>query len=107
MLASHYAPATPLQLVSPAQLPAVAANLSAKGKRVAVMALSGYRSATGQTVAMPPEPSAYGCDLYAVIRMLDSGRHDAILVEKPPETEAWLAVNDRLHRASGRDTDLS
>jgi L-threonylcarbamoyladenylate synthase len=64
------------------------------------MALSGYRSATGQTVAMPSEPSAYGYDLYAVIRMLDNGRHDAILVETPPQTEAWLAVNDRLQRAS-------
>ena len=101
ILVSHYAPATPLRLVSPTHLPAVAASLSAKGKRVAVMALSGYRSATGQTVAMPPEPSAYGCDLYAVIRMLDSGGHDAILVETPPQAEAWLAVNDRLHRASG------
>ena len=101
MLASHYAPATPLRIVCTAQLPTVAASLSARGKRVAVMALSGYRSATGQTVAMPPEPSAYGCDLYAVIRMLDSGRHDTILVETPPQTNAWLAVNDRLYRADG------
>jgi L-threonylcarbamoyladenylate synthase len=101
MLASHYAPAIPLRLVGAVQLPAVAASLAAKGKRAAVMALSGYRSVTGQTVAMPPEPSAYGYDLYAVIRMLDSGRHDAILVEMPPQTKAWLAVNDRLQRASG------
>jgi L-threonylcarbamoyladenylate synthase len=100
MLASHYAPETPLRLVGSAELPDVAASLAAKGRRAAVMALSGYRSATGQTVAMPSEPSAYGYDLYAVIRMLDNGRHDAILVETPPQTEAWLAVNDRLQRAS-------
>lgn len=106
MLASHYAPATPLRLAAPALLPSIAAGLAARGKRVALMALSGYRSATGQTVAMPPDPSAYGCDLYAVIRMLDSGRHDLILVETPPETEAWLAVSDRLQRAaSGQDTE--
>lgn len=101
MLASHYAPATPLRLVGAAQLSHIAARLAAEGKRAAVMVLSGYRSATGQTVAMPPEPSAYGQDLYAVIRMLDCGRHDVILVETPPQTEAWLAVNDRLRRASG------
>lgn len=101
MLVSHYAPATPLRRVDMAQLPGIAASLAAQGKRAAVMALSGYRSATGQTVAMPPEPSGYGYDLYAVIRMLDSGQHDVILVEKPPQTEAWLAVNDRLQRASG------
>ncbi|MBM4313354.1 MAG: threonylcarbamoyl-AMP synthase, partial [Deltaproteobacteria bacterium] len=53
MLASHYAPATPLRLVGAQQLPAVAASFAAEGKRAAVMALSGYRSATGQTVAMP------------------------------------------------------
>lgn len=105
MLASHYAPATPLRLVHADRLPAVAASLSANGKRVALMALSGYRSATGQTVVMPSDPSAYGCNLYAVIRMLDGGQHDAILVETPPQTEAWLAVNDRLQRASGRDGD--
>ena len=101
MLASHYAPATPLQLLSAARLPAAAASLAAGGKRAAVMALYGYRSATGQTVAMPSDPAAYGYDLYAVIRMLDGGGHDAILVETPPQTEAWLAVNDRLQRASG------
>ncbi|HBB16356.1 MAG TPA: threonylcarbamoyl-AMP synthase [Syntrophus sp. (in: bacteria)] len=100
-MASHYAPAAPLRLVGAANLPDIAARLAAKGKRAAIMALSGYRSTTGQTVAMPPEPAAYGYDLYAVIRMLDSGQHDAILVETPPQTEAWLAVNDRLQRASG------
>ncbi len=104
MLASHYAPATPLRLVGATQLPDLAASLAAKGKRAAVMALSGYRSATGQTVAMPPDPSAYGYDLYAVIRMLDGGWHDTILVERPPQTEAWLAVNDRLQRASSNDS---
>jgi L-threonylcarbamoyladenylate synthase len=104
MLASHYAPATPLRLVARAELPAVAASLSATGKRVAVMALSGCASATGQTVAMPSEPAAYGRDLYAVIRMLDGGGHDAILVEMPPQTEAWLAVNDRLRKAGGGDS---
>ena len=63
MLASHYAPATPLQLLSAARLPAAAASLAAGGKRAAVMALSGYRSATGKTVAMPSDPAAYGYDL--------------------------------------------
>ena len=105
MLASHYAPATPLRLVGPARLPAVAADLAAAGQRVAVMALSGYESATGRTVAMPAEPAAYGQGLYAVIRMLDSGGHDAILVEMPPQTEAWLAVNDRLCRAAGASAE--
>lgn len=100
MLASHYAPATPLRLVGAKQLPAVAASFTAEGKRAAVMALSGYRSATGQTVAMPSDPAAYGYDLYAVIRMLDGGQHDVILVERPPRTGAWLAINDRLQRAS-------
>ncbi|MBM4315774.1 MAG: translation factor Sua5, partial [Deltaproteobacteria bacterium] len=47
------------------------------------------------------DPAAYGYDLYAVIRMLDNGQHDVILVERTPRTEAWLAVNDRLQRASG------
>ena len=102
LLASHYAPATPLWLSDGEELPTVTASLSAAGKRVAVMALSGYKSGTGRTVAMPLEPAAYGRDLYTVIRMLDDGSHDAIVVERPPRTEPWLAVNDRLRRASGK-----
>jgi len=105
MLASHYAPETPLRLAQGDQLPALAAVLSAEGKRVAVMALSGFRSATGETVAMPSDPAGYGRDLYAVIRMLDGGQHDVILVERPPRERAWLAVNDRLQRASGGNAD--
>lgn len=102
-LASHYAPATALMLADAEELPTVVASLAQRGRRVAVMALSGYRSPTGRTVAMPAEPAAYGRDLYAVIRMLDDGRHDAIVAERPPRSEPWLAVNDRLRRASGRD----
>ncbi|MEW6334059.1 MAG: Sua5 family C-terminal domain-containing protein, partial [Thermodesulfobacteriota bacterium] len=105
MLASHYAPETPLRLVHADRLPALAAALSAEGKRVAVMALSGCRSETGKTVAMPSYPAAYGHDLYAVIRTLDDGQHDVILAERPPRTAPWLAVNDRLQRACGGNAD--
>ena len=103
MLASHYAPATPLTLSGRGELPVLAAALAAAGRRVAVVALSGYLSPAGRTVAMPAEPAAYARDLYTVIRMLDDGSHDAIVVERPPQTEPWLAVNDRLRRASGSD----
>jgi len=100
-LASHYAPATALLLADAEALSAVVTGLVVRGRRVAVMALSGQLSPTGQTVAMPADPTAYGRDLYAAIRMLDDGRHDIIVVERPPRDEGWLAVNDRLERASG------
>jgi L-threonylcarbamoyladenylate synthase len=51
-------------------------------------------------LTMPIEPADYGRALYASLRRLDDGDFDIIVIEQPPSTEAWRAVNDRLGRAS-------
>lgn len=49
--------------------------------------------------ALPSDPIRYGVGLYATLHDLDALGVDEILVERPPQGEAWDAVWDRLTRA--------
>ena len=99
-LDSHYAPHTPLYLVSAAELPARMAAL--RGKKLAVLARaeapSGLKDVYWQ--AAPRAVEAYAHELYASLRRLDALGCAAILVEAPPAVPEWQGVNDRLTRAS-------
>jgi len=53
-------------------------------------------------IDMPSEPDAYAAKLYAALHELDDSGVDEILVDLPPEGDAWLAVHDRLRRASAK-----
>jgi L-threonylcarbamoyladenylate synthase len=52
------------------------------------------------TLALPPEPAGYAAQLYAALHTLDEAGVDRIVVELPPRGDAWLAIHDRLRRAS-------
>jgi L-threonylcarbamoyladenylate synthase len=103
-LASHYAPGTAARLISPQELIHALSTLTKPVARIAVLARS---------VAMPmgfsgswidaPEPSAgYARELYANLRTLDTRGADEIWIEAPPDGPEWVAVNDRLRRATHR-----
>lgn len=100
LLARHYAPRTPAELVNGADLPGRLAALAAHGDRVGVLALG---RALGHGLALPDDPPAYGRGLYAALRELDRGGYDRLLIEAPPHDDAWRAVNDRLRRAVATD----
>ena len=107
-LAAHYAPKTPATLVAPGALHAELEQLAERDEVIAVLA---------RTVARPPEFSdmwinapadaaAFAHDLYANLRALDQANADAILIEAPPADDEWLAIRDRLERATrGEDDD--
>lgn len=105
-LARHYAPKTPLE-VATAAAERVAALLNA-GRRVAwlttriedpeVRALAASRELL--VVPMPADPAAFAASLYATLHAIDRRSLDAIVVDAPPDTESWRAVNDRLGRAA-------
>lgn len=105
---SHYAPLTPLELVSGENLWQRASELAAQGLRVATLEWSApnavhfAHSGIART-HMPSDPVAYGQMLYATLRSLDVAGFDRLLAEAPPGNEAWLAIADRLKRASHRD----
>ena len=46
------------------------------------------------------DPAGYAHDLYSALRELDSMGLRAIVVELPPEGEAWRAILDRLFRSA-------
>ena len=113
-LLSHYAPATPLELVTKENLWQRACELEAQGLRVATLEWSAPNEVhLASTVhsehagivrtSMPANPVAYGQMLYATLRELDQAKFDRLLVEVSPQTAEWLAVADRLKRASHRD----
>jgi L-threonylcarbamoyladenylate synthase len=101
MLASHYAPRTPMRLVTPGSL--VAEVLAADG-RVAVLARRPTPAELPATrwIEAPASATAYAHDLYAYLRTLDRAGVDLILVEAVPASSAWTAIRDRLGRAATR-----
>ncbi len=98
---SHYAPATAIRLVPTANMAAEVANASARGERIALLTHS--IAAEPRALALRclgAEPVAYGRGLYAALRELDHSGASRLLVEAVPQSEAWVAINDRLHRAA-------
>ncbi len=118
-LPAHYAPATPLEVLPPDALAVRAEALLAEGLRVAVLrrdlrlkrAPAHKQDAGLHSIAapqrphlpqffLPARPQGYAHGLYARLRQLDRFGFDRLLVEAPPTSEAWWAVNDRLARAA-------
>ena len=109
-LEAHYAPRTPLQLVSSDGLLFALRDALVAGEKVAVLAPT-VQAISHDLVTWkqsPAEPAGFAHDLYASLRELDALGCVRILVQQPPAGEAWLAVNDRLRRAaagSGEDDE--
>jgi L-threonylcarbamoyladenylate synthase len=101
-LAKHYAPQTPLIVMEFDLLMELAATLTRVDKRVAALALTERRPVHERLtwIAAPTDPAAYAHKLYANLRELDEAGCETILVERPPQTAEWMAINDRLSRAA-------
>ena len=96
-LPSHYAPATPLRLVADPD------REWRHGPRpLAVMALRppSRGPVRCRWLVMPRTADAYARVLYARLRAIDRWRCRVVLIERPPATEEWDAVRDRLERAA-------
>jgi L-threonylcarbamoyladenylate synthase len=98
-LEAHYAPRTPMLLLPRDALLHEAREQFALGKRIAVLAIGALpEGVPGQ--ALPADAEAYAHGIYAAMRALDAGGAGLLLVERPPAGAAWVAVHDRLRRAS-------
>ena len=98
MLPRHYAPHTPLELGTLERV----RELAREGKRVAWVTWSATTEAQAVTRVMPANAVKYAAQLYAVLHELDALALERILVEPLPDGDNWLAVRDRLRRASYR-----
>jgi L-threonylcarbamoyladenylate synthase len=76
--ARHYSPRTPLFLVERGELP----------------------SGRGICLQMPDDPRAYAAVLYEKLHEADAQGWEWIAIERPPRTEEWSAIRDRLERAA-------
>ena len=100
-LPSHYAPATPSFLVSAQQIDNLARTESEHTGFLSQRQKPAWAKGPWQT--LPADPEAYGRGLYAALRELDSSNLANIYVEAVPDKPEWLAVRDRLHRATVSD----
>lgn len=106
-LKAHYAPHTSLYLLP---LDALLGSLSRwlPGQAVAVLAFEPPSITIPAHVhwhVATADPRSYARDLYATMRKLDAQGYHAILIQQPPQTVEWLAVNDRLGRAAAAFSD--
>lgn len=102
-LKAHYAPRTPLSVLPLAQLQDVAQAAGDAGGRIAAVVFSTPHDRHCGNIdwyMCAADPTAYARDLYAMLRRLDVGGYSRILLEQPPQTQAWQAVNDRIGRAA-------
>mgnify|MGYP002565466613 CR=1 FL=1 len=100
----HYAPGTPVTLFSAKDIAALAAS----NDKVAVMAtadvLDACKKSFGNRIVlelvMSCEEADWQHSLYENLHRLDKSGAARLLIEQPPQTPEWAAVNDRLGRAA-------
>ncbi len=109
MMAIHYAPITLAILCPVDRLSEVTQELNARNKKIGILAysLEQAKNRLTRVIRMPEQAEDYAQALYTSLRELDSLQLDMILVEQPPETEAWRAINDRLCKATSTYQPLS
>ncbi|MBU1192390.1 MAG: threonylcarbamoyl-AMP synthase [Gammaproteobacteria bacterium] len=101
--AAHYAPLTPAICVTATGLAQRVAQQQPAS--VAYLHYSDLAPALAErliTRRLSAEPAAYAQQLYAALRWADTLGLSQLLIETPPAGEEWLAVQDRLSRATGQ-----
>jgi L-threonylcarbamoyladenylate synthase len=105
--ALHYAPSTPLEIVPSDDLEVRAGEVTARQEKVAVLAmrppLQAQRHMTW--INAGKRPDIYAHNLYNHLRTLDRAGCVRIFVQSLPADERWVAILDRLQRASGMGDD--
>ncbi|MDG6107381.1 threonylcarbamoyl-AMP synthase [Dactylosporangium aurantiacum] len=97
----HYAPRARLHLVDD---PAVLAERAEDADPGTLGVLTHLPAAPpgAHVELLSADPLEYAADLYAALHRLDDAGVTTILAQAPPEGDDWLAVRDRLTRASAR-----
>ena len=108
--AVHYAPRAPAYRFPRGRFREALAALRRRGitGNAALLELPGGDAGWGgyPIVSMRAEPKSYAREFYAALRTLDQllsqlpSPGGVILIEMPPESPEWLAVRDRITRAS-------
>lgn len=108
MMAVHYAPLTPAICYETKVLEVQLKKRIALGQKIGLLTCGTAILSTTvhHVIELPADPLLYAKQLYASLRTLDRMAFDLILVETPPQNEAWQAINDRLSKATHQGHDL-
>lgn len=71
---------------------------------IAASAFTQGRAGTVDYYLCEHDAQVYARDLYGILRDLDQKGYSRLVIEQPPDTAAWRAVNDRLGRAAAAFT---
>ena len=104
MMARHYAPRAPLTLLDPREGEATLIErvlaLPAPRGLLSYLPLPAVEALCARVELLPAEPAALGADLYAALHRLDDAGVASIAALRPPASLDYLAIADRLTRAS-------
>ena len=100
----HYAPRLPSFRARRTEFVSAVQQLLQRQQKLAVLCLGPLEHAPREPIHFIVQLSelaeSYAHELYAALRSADESGADAILIEMPPEEPQWLAVRDRLMRAT-------
>lgn len=101
-LEAHYAPVTKTQLLSTAEISHLLSNVTDAELPIALVIRTPMKVANEKIhyVRMPTDPQSYAHELYQALRELDRQHFKRIVIEDVPTTDEWLAIRDRLAKAS-------
>lgn len=102
LMAVHYSPSTYTLLCSSERLCESLRQLAKQGKKIGLLAydFSSKSNFSFTVIHLHGTAEEYAKGLYAALRELDRRGLDIIVIEQPPESNEWLAVNDRLKKAA-------
>jgi L-threonylcarbamoyladenylate synthase len=100
-LEAHYAPHTPVVVLSTEQLTSTIERLQHARKKIALLHYSSLRTDhLLAEVRLSEHAAKYAHELYASLRKLDTEKADVILIQAVPNTTEWQGIRDRLQRAA-------
>ncbi|MBC8087089.1 MAG: threonylcarbamoyl-AMP synthase [Phycisphaerae bacterium] len=103
MMDRHYAPRADVWLFDSSNMNELRQSTSQRPEAsVAALVLDWSLSLpdTVRAIPMPNDPLAYARALYATLHDLDLASYAIVAIERPPVTDAWAGVHDRLSRAA-------
>ena len=95
MLASHYAPRKPCF-----RIPIDLNKQPFPDQRLGLLATRPVNWPVARFWPMPAYPEDYARVLYSTLHQADASDCDVLLIALPPDEPSWVAINDRIRRAT-------
>lgn len=101
----HYAPMTKTRVLTQSELIEFLSGLQATDLPMAILRYSDISipdTTSLHCITMPKQAAQYAHDLYHTLRSVDHQNFKQIIIEAPPKTTEWVAIYDRIYKASAK-----